>query len=57
MSNSIEKKLEDLMNKLDLQMLRDGKVDRATFEEFTLYHKLYQEKRASLRQNVSSEED
>lgn len=57
MSNSIEKKLEDLMNKLDLQMLRDGKVDRATFEEFTLYHKLYEEKRASLRQNVSSEED
>jgi|AACY02.16.fsa_nt_gi hypothetical protein len=43
MNRMIEDHLLELMAKLDRQMERKGEVNRATFEEFTLYHKLYNE--------------
>lgn len=41
MSQMIENKLRDLMAKLDRQMERKGEVDRATFDEFAMYHRLW----------------
>lgn len=41
MSQMIETKLRDLMAKLDRQMERKGEVNKATFEEFAMYHRLW----------------
>lgn len=43
MSQMIENKLKDLMARLDRQMERKGEVDRATFDEFAMYHRLWNE--------------
>lgn len=41
MPNGIEKKLRELTDRLDRQMERKGEVDRATFDEFTMYYRLW----------------
>jgi hypothetical protein len=43
MSQMIENKMKDLMAKMDRQMERKGEVDRATFDEFAMYHRLWNE--------------
>ena len=57
MSNWIETKLKDLAEKIESRLERDGTVDRALMEEFTTYHKVWSEYKASLRLSGSSEED
>ena len=57
MSNWIETKLKELADKIESQLDKTGSVDRNLMDEFSTYHKVHTEYRASLRRSASSVED
>jgi hypothetical protein len=57
MSNWIETKLKSLADRIESQLDKTGSVDRDLMDEFSMYHKVYTEYKASLRQRESSVED
>jgi hypothetical protein len=57
MSNWIETKLKSLADRIESQLDKNGSVDRDLMDEFSTYHKVYTEYRASLRHRESSVED
>ena len=57
MSSWIETKLKELADKIESQLERSDTVDKDLMDEFSTYHKVYTEYRASLRRSESSVED
>ena len=57
MSNWIETKLKNLADRIENQLEKTGNVDKDLMDEFSVYHKVYTEYKASLLRSASSVED